>query len=117
MNSHAEIDLDKLAAAIRTKRGKTGLRAAAAEIGSSAPTLSRVEQGRLPDLDTFIRICRWLGQSPEVFSRDLSSDMKIDHLHEIEMHLRADRILPKETADALSKMVRLAFESAKRGRI
>lgn len=117
MKNQAEIDVDKLAASVRSKRGDTGLRKAAADIGTSAPTLSRVEQRRLPDLETFIKICGWLGKSPEFFSKHLSPDHKVDHLYEIEMHLRAERTLPKETADALSRMVRLAFEAAKSGKL
>ncbi len=66
-----EIDLDKLVMLLRAKRGAMGLRAAAQQItkkhGSvSAATLSRVERGNLPDVETFVRLCRWLNISAEV---------------------------------------------------
>ena len=52
------VDTAKLSAMVRAKRGSMGLRAAAEEIGDiSASTLSRIEQGRIPDLDTFFRLC------------------------------------------------------------
>jgi len=37
---------------LREKRGGKGIRAAAAEVGISPATFSRVERGLLPDLDT-----------------------------------------------------------------
>ena len=65
MSDH-EIDLPKLSALLAKKRDGRPFRLIAEEIGSvSAPTLSRIEKGRLPDLDTFMRLCRWLKVSPE----------------------------------------------------
>lgn len=112
-----EIDLDRLSAAIQAKRGRTGLRAAAADVGVSPPTLSRIENGRLPDIETYLKVCRWLNLSPQAFAINRSDSPRASHLQEIEMHLRADKTLPKETAEALSKMVRLAYEAVKNGRL
>ena len=49
-----------LAKRIKDKRGKIGLREIAKEIGVSLATISRIEKGKLPDVDTFIKICQWL---------------------------------------------------------
>jgi len=49
------------------KRGTQGVRAAAREAGVSPATLSRIENGHLPDLETFERLCRWLGEDPNRF--------------------------------------------------
>ena len=35
------------------------LRGAATELGVSAATLSRIERGEKPDIDTFVKICLW----------------------------------------------------------
>lgn len=43
------------------------LRACAKEIGVSAATLSRVENGMSCDLRSFARICGWLGADPAIF--------------------------------------------------
>lgn len=59
-----EIRLDTLGATVRNTRGAKGIRAAASEIGVSTATLSRIENGHLPDLETFRRICEWLGADP-----------------------------------------------------
>lgn len=52
---------------LREKRRHRALREVAAEIGVSSATLSRVENGQLPDLQTFSKICRWLDTDPSVF--------------------------------------------------
>jgi len=113
----SEINTDKLAVLLREKRGNRGLRDIAKEIGGvSAPTLSRVEQGRLPDLDTFIRLCRWLGRSPENFVLEkLNSAHNEDSIPEqVEILLRAERTLQPDTIHAIVKMVNLAIEASKK---
>lgn len=50
---------------VRERRGALTLRETAAECGVSAPTLSRIERGESPDLETFARLCRWLGVSAD----------------------------------------------------
>ena len=67
------IDVRKLAVEIRKKRENKGLRETAKEIGGiSASTLSRVEAGRLPDLASFLRLCQWLGFSPDEFTEGIA---------------------------------------------
>ena len=119
-----EIDIHKLAAMARAKRGKRGLRETAKEIGGvSVSTLSRVEQGKIPDLGTFLRLCHWLGVSPEQFvSETVPVDPQapaptISTPEMIVAHLRADRTLDPHTAEALSTMIRLAYEAASQGKL
>jgi transcriptional regulator with XRE-family HTH domain len=61
------LSLSNLGAMVKKRRGASKLRETAKEIGISAPTLLRVESGRLPDLDTFGKICRWLQIDPGDF--------------------------------------------------
>jgi transcriptional regulator with XRE-family HTH domain len=49
---------------VRKRRGNKTLREAAREIGSSPATLMRVESGRVPDVETFGKLCVWLGVDP-----------------------------------------------------
>jgi transcriptional regulator with XRE-family HTH domain len=58
------MSLLRLGHLLRTKRGEEGVRAIAAKIGVSAATLSRVERGHVPDIDTFRKICTWLEVDP-----------------------------------------------------
>ncbi len=119
-----EIDIQKLAALVRKKRGKRGLRETVQEIGDvSISTLSRVESGKIPDIGTFLRLCRWLGISPEQFVSEaahVNSQEPAPTVSTPEMivaHLRADRTLDPRTAEALSTMIRLAYEAAEQGRL
>ena len=120
------VNLEKLAALLRTKRGDRGLRAVASEIGNvSASTLSRVEQGNVPDLETFMLLCKWLGVSPEDFmsgdkptsGMKMKMEAKLEVPEAIEAHLRADRTLPPATIKALSEMIRVAYLAAREGKL
>ena len=127
MNTNqSTVNLQKLAALLQTKRGSRGLRAVASEIGGvSASTLSRIEQGNVPDLETFMQICKWLGVSPEDFVAEEKQpsgvkrklDTKLEVPEAIEAHLRADRTLPPATIKALSEMIRVAYKAAGEGRL
>lgn len=44
-----------------------GLRAMAREIGISPTTLSRLSRGGMPDMATFVAVCRWLDMDPGLF--------------------------------------------------
>lgn len=60
--------LEDIGGLARQKRGNMGLRTAAAEIGISPTTLSRIENGHIPDMQTLDRICSWIGEDPSQFS-------------------------------------------------
>jgi transcriptional regulator with XRE-family HTH domain len=114
-------DSHHLAAMVIAKRDGRGLRATAAEIGGvSASTLSRIEQGKVPDLDTFLRLCRWLGVSADEFADSPSVHVPEDDGQRADIiaaHLRADRTLDRATARALERMVRLAYQAAAADRL
>lgn len=59
--------LDDFNVYVQAYRNGRTLREAAKEIGISAPTLQRVEAGRLPDLRTFGKLCAWMRLSPAEF--------------------------------------------------
>jgi len=125
MSSRNQVNLAKFSAMLRTKRGERGLRAIAEEIGGvSASTLSRIEQGNVPDLETFARICKWLGVAPNEFMADTKGSKAGTETASgentpemIETHLRADRVLPLETINALSEMIRVAYRAANEGKL
>jgi len=70
-------------------------------------TLSRVEQGNLPDIDTYVKICNRLEVSTDFFTDSAEDTTE----RKIVAHLRADKALPKETAEALIKMIKLAYKA------
>lgn len=61
------LPIEDLGRLIAAKRGGRGVRAAAIDVGTSPATLSRVENGGMPDLETFAKICRWLERDPREF--------------------------------------------------
>jgi len=102
------IDTRKLSEMIRSKRGKRGLREVAKEIGNvSSSTLSRIEQGNLPDIETYVSLCKWLEVSTDFFTDNAENTTE----RKIVAHLRADKALSKETAEALIKMIKLAYKA------
>ena len=87
------------------KRGAKGVREIAREIGISPATLSRVERGHLPDLETFKKICKWLGVDPgEVFGFS-SSPASSQPIPTVAVHFKKDRSLEPATAQALAQMI------------
>lgn len=113
MQTH--LDMDRLARLVKTKRASKGLREVAAEIGNVSPsTLSRVENGRVPDMETFLLLCDWLGVAPaEFFSGDASTEEK-SPAASIEVQLRADKNLDPVTANALATIIRAAYQELSR---
>lgn len=111
----SDLDLKKLAGMIRSKRAGKGLRNIAKEIGDiTAPTLSRIERGNLPDVDTFMKLCKWLEVSPDFFTNKKITSKKDSTPHIIAAHLRADKNLPKKVTEALITMLNQAYSNVQK---
>ncbi len=66
------LDTQQLAMLLKAKRGERGLREIAREIGNVSPaTLSRIENGKMLDVETFLRICSWLEVNPQQFIKEV----------------------------------------------
>ena len=80
-----------------------GIREAAREAKVSPATLSRVENGKVPDLETFSKICQWLGEDPAEFL-----GFKPAHpstLQTAQVHFKKGSAIKKDSAKALSEMI------------
>jgi len=109
----SKLDSVKFSIALKEKRGKTNLRDAAKEIGDiSAATLSRVEQGNLPDVLTFIKICNWLQVSVDSFVLNETKNESITYSEKdnIVYQLRSSKTLNPDTVNAIVTMVNLAYD-------
>ncbi|MFC3431293.1 MULTISPECIES: helix-turn-helix domain-containing protein [Sphingobium] len=104
-------DLGRL---IAKKRGNRGIRSAAAEAGVSSATLSRVENGNVPDLATFAKICRWLGVDPAIFLGIETSEEPSKKAAVV--HFRKKKTFSPETAESLAELI-LAAQRAKEARL
>ena len=74
---------------------------------SNPSTLSRVESGKMPDMETFLALCNWLEVPPAELFRNME-----DHLDTPEMiaiQLRADKNLDPAIANALASLVKAAY--------
>jgi transcriptional regulator with XRE-family HTH domain len=98
-----KISLESLGRKLVEQRGERGVRETAREIGISHSTLSRVERGYLPDLETFSKICKWLKIDPgEVLG--VASAAK-QAKPKVSVHFRKDQTLAPKTAQALAQMI------------
>lgn len=93
--------LESLGQLISEKRGKQGIRATAQEIGISPATLSRVENGHLPDLENFQKICRWLG----VEMSNIAGAPAPAAAGVARVHFKKKATVKQETAHALAEMI------------
>lgn len=106
------LNTELLAGMVKNKRGEKGLRTVAEEIGDvSFATLSRIEQGKVPDVDTFIKICKWLDVTTDTFINSDSKKKAVSTKDQVLAHLRADRELDKPTINMLIKMIDLAYNT------
>lgn len=98
--------------AARKKRGMT-LEQVAAETGISVPTLSRIERGAAKGLqsENLIALSEWLGTSVKLWKKAAAVASTPDV---VELHLRADKHLDQQTADALAHLFRTAYEQLSR---
>jgi len=106
-----KIDTGKLSSMIKSKRGNKGMRDVSKEIGVSAPTLSRIEQGKVPDVDTFIKLCEWLEVAADSFTKSGSKSIKSikPGKSALVAHLRAEKELEPDTVNMLLKMIDFAY--------
>jgi transcriptional regulator with XRE-family HTH domain len=100
---------------LTAKRGSRGVRAAALEAGVSTATFSRVENGYMPDLQTFAKLCTWLQRDPREFlGMESSADEKAERPDAV-VHFKKKKTVNTETAKALGELI-LAAQRAVRAR-
>ena len=105
--------LSSLGGMVRKKRGDRKIREAAEDIGISAATLLRIESGRIPDVATFGKVCKWLEVDPGSFLGFESKEEHIDETLTFSAHLKVDRAPKPETVQALAKMILFATKTQK----
>lgn len=102
------IRIDQLAQRIQEFRAGKGIREAAKEIGVSPATLSRVENGKIPDLETFGKVCSWIGEDPaQYLGLRSSSPAQPKAL----VHFKKGSAIKEDSARALGEMI-LAAQQA-----
>jgi transcriptional regulator with XRE-family HTH domain len=91
---------------VKEKRGPRKLREVAKEIGISPATLMRIENGRVPDLGTFGKVCKWLDIDPRpLLGLGLESKLEVNEEQIVSAHLKLDQNPKPQTVNALAKMI------------
>jgi transcriptional regulator with XRE-family HTH domain len=103
------IRIDRLAQRIQERRAGKGIREAATEVGVSPATLSRVENGKIPDLETFSKVCRWLGEDPAVYLGIRPAPLSSTPTARV--HFKKGAAIKKDSAKALGELI-LAAQKA-----
>ncbi|MDP9050685.1 MAG: helix-turn-helix domain-containing protein [Acidobacteriota bacterium] len=111
MGQYASDPLDDLAPLFSQRRAELGLslREVSAQCGVPVATLSRVEQGRTPDLTTFRRIVEWLGLPPERFLNPTTRSVSTPEV--ISEHLRLDPTLSPDDVEKIAGLVRTMYDA------
>jgi transcriptional regulator with XRE-family HTH domain len=88
----------------------------AAQSKVSASTLTRMAQGRRPDVDSLAKLLVWSGLKAEQFVRPRPSPAKKQEtLAMISTYLRADRHLTPENAATLEELVKVTYKRLRKG--
>ena len=84
----------------------------AQDAGVSASTLTRMAQGKRPDVDTLAALSAWSGLNVDDFVEKNyeAEDRSEETLTKISAYLRADRNLTKEGAAALEAIIKAGYE-------
>ena len=82
----------------------------AASSGVSASTLTRMAQGKRPDVDGLAALTAWSGLSADDFVRSDDPPPTPEPLAQITSYLRSDKNLSPEAATALDELIKATYE-------
>ena len=82
----------------------------AEEARVSASTLTRMAQGRRPDVDSMAALIAWSGLSADAFVRDIQAAPGPSSLSVISTSLKRDPHLTPEAAEALDELMKATYE-------
>jgi transcriptional regulator with XRE-family HTH domain len=105
--------VDRLRAKRRSQ--ELSLRDVADQTGVSVPTISRVLRGHVPERENLLRLARWVGLRIDPVTARHERNRRVhgpdvDTLQAVELHLRADRNLSGDDADALADLFKIAYD-------
>lgn len=118
MSNH-RFDAEAFYAALDATRRSRGLtwKQVANDAGITASTLTRMGQGRRPDVDSLAALTSWSGLDVNGFLRtnaEIESSPRPETLGSIMTLLRADKSLAPESTAALEAMISSAYEQMRK---
>lgn len=110
-----ELDVQALYAAVESKKSEFGLtwRGLASELELGDHTVfTRMSQGKVPETNTLLTISGWLGMPLDKFARGemAAPDSRRQTMEAISSYLRADEALAPESAQAITSVLRAAYD-------
>jgi transcriptional regulator with XRE-family HTH domain len=104
-------DSDRLYSALDAARAARGLswRDVAKESGVSASSLTRIGQGKRPDVDSLAALCAWSGLDARDFM-ELEGQQRAEPLALISTYLRGDPNLSPDAAEFIDDLVRTSYQ-------
>lgn len=114
----AHLDVDAIYAALDARRRskKLSWREVAQEAGVSPSTLTRMAQGKRPDVDGFAALVSWLGVSADAFltgTQSSKTQKKADPMAMFSTFLRANKELDAKSVAFLEEVMHAAWKSLK----
>jgi len=94
------MELGDIGSLLARRRGNMGVRAAAREIGISPSTLSRIENGHVPDVATLEKVCAWLEEDASKFTG----------VGNLQIAFKNKKALPPRTAQSLATLIEKAAD-------
>lgn len=117
LSDEAGFDGDAFFAALDAERQSRGLtwKKVAEQARVPASTLTRMSQGRHPDVNSLAALCSWSGLAAENFSRTSRSQAsRASPLAEITTLLRGDPNLSQEGVQALEAIIKTAYQQMRK---
>ena len=113
LTERASFDAAAFFAALDAERQSRQLnwKQVAAKASVSPSTLTRLAQGKRPDVDSLAALVDWAGLRADDFVVRVNQDVEATPLAMISTYLRADRNLSPEAAAAMEKVVKATYEA------
>lgn len=110
-----DLDVDAFYGALESKKSELGVswRGLAAELELPDHTVfTRMSRGQTPDVRTLLSLSAWLGVPLETYTHGevVAPDSRSQTLESIRSFLRADEALSEESAEAITSVLRAAYD-------
>lgn len=102
------LDIELLVRLVHIKRDGLRLREAAIASGVSASTLSRVENGKTPDIPSLLALCDWL-KIPASMLIVRDGELSPNYCDAVYHRLLAEEKLDSDIRNALVALIRAAY--------
>lgn len=111
MDKRGWFDAEAFYTAVDAQRAarKLNWKDVALQSGVSASTLTRMAQGKRPDVDGLAALVAWSGLNADDFIRSEEPKPDAEPLAKITTFLRSDRNLSPEAATALDEMIKATY--------